>query len=105
MSAKAAAEALLRHDADLADFGASVRMAGLEKGELVRAYVREHIYGTWTLALAADAAQCTEEQVIAALLHLDPLKYGTTAVCRIHAAEMCGGEVAAAVAPWRRSGL
>ena len=105
MSARAAAEALLRHDADLAEFGASVRMAGFDKGKLVREYVRENIYGTWTLALAADAAQCSEEQVIAALLHLDPLRYGTTAVCRIHAAEMCGGSVAAAVAPWRRGGL
>lgn len=105
MSAKAAAEALLRHDAELAEFGSSVRMAGFEKGGLVRAYVREHIYGTWTLALAADAAQCTEEQVIAALLHLYPLRYGTTAICRIHAAEMCGGSVETALAPWRRGGL
>ena len=40
----------------------------------------------------------------AALLHLEPLRYGTTAVCRIHAAEMCGGSVSAAVAPWRRRG-
>lgn len=87
MSAKSAAAALLKNDTELAAFAATLRpgwQAG--KREAVNAYLRENVMNTWTLTLAADAAGCTEEQAIAALLYMEPLRMGTTCVCRGEAA-------------------
>lgn len=79
MSAKQAALALLELDADLAAFAAELKPGSYDpaKGEKVQAYVREHVMGTWTLTLAAYASGSTEEQVVGALLELEPLRLGT----------------------------
>jgi hypothetical protein len=83
MSAVRAARALLWHDADLAAFAASIPAPHSPRHrEIVTYYVRNYVMNTWTLTLAAEAAGETEEQVIAALLHLEPLRIGTTCICR-----------------------
>jgi hypothetical protein len=89
MSAKAAAAALLRNDVDLASFARQWR-AGWQQGksEAVEQYIRQHVMNTWTLTLAAQSAGVTEEQVIAALLYINPLRTGSTCVCRGRAASM-----------------
>ena len=89
MSAKSAAAALLRHDVELAAFAAQFR-PGWQQGkrEAVEAYVQENVMNTWTLTLAAEAAGVTEEQVVAALLYLEPLRTGSTCVCRGRAADL-----------------
>lgn len=101
MSARAAAEALLRYDADLAEFARGMQTPTFGKADLVRSFVERHVVGTWTLSLAADAARCSEEQVVAALLQIEPLRYGSTAICRLDAAEMFGSH-SSPLAQWRR---
>ena len=89
MSAKSAAAALLKNDADLAAFAAELKPGNwLGKREAVHAYLRANVMNTWTLALAADAAGRTEEQVVAALLYMEPLRTGSTCVCKGEAAQM-----------------
>jgi hypothetical protein len=89
MSARAAAVALLKNDPGLALFADRVP----EKWEVgktheVMNYVRENVMNTWTLTLAAEAAGCSEEQAIAALLHLAPFNTGSVSVCRGYAREL-----------------
>lgn len=92
MSATRAAQALLLHDADVACFAASMEHVTCytKKREAVLRFVRHDVMGTWGLAVAAHAAGVSEEQVIAALLHLEPLRFGTTCVCRGEARRMFG---------------
>jgi hypothetical protein len=83
MSATQAAQALLAHDVEVYQFAKSLG-AGYDpqKREKVRSFLEGYLLGTWTLTLAAAAAGVTEEQVVAALLHQEPLRFGTTVVCR-----------------------
>lgn len=83
MSAARAAAALLAHDTALAVFAASLPCgyAG-QKREIVIDHVRENVLNSWTLTLAAHAAGVTEEQVVAALFYAEPLRFGSTLVCR-----------------------
>lgn len=86
MSGVRAARALLALDASLAEcvelLTARVRPSSLEWRPAVLALVRERVMGTWTLTLAAEAAGATEQQVVAALLYLEPLRIGSNCVCR-----------------------
>jgi hypothetical protein len=92
MSAKSAAQALLKNDTELAAFAAQFRN-GWEQGKTraVEEYIRDNVMNTWTLTLAAEAAGVTEQQVIAALLFLDPLRTGSNCVCRGQAAGLFAG--------------
>lgn len=78
MSAKRAAQALLELDTELAAFAADLK-PGYDpaKRQQVLAYVHAHVMGTWTLTLAARAAGQTEQQVVGALMELQPLRFGT----------------------------
>lgn len=90
MSAKRAANALLELDADLAAFAASLEPGGdaPEKRGKVAAYVRECVMGTWTLTLAARTAGMSEEQVVGALLELEPLRCGAKGSGRALASQL-----------------
>ena len=88
MSAKQAAEALLDLDAELAAFAGSLEVDQPDKREVVKAFIRESVMNTWTLTLAARAAGATEQQVVASLLQLEPLRTGTANICRADAAEL-----------------
>lgn len=83
MSAKSAAVALLRCDPDLAAFAATLDgLSYSQRHDLVITFIRTRIMHTWTLSLAAESAMCAEEQVVAALLYLEPLHMGSSVVCR-----------------------
>ncbi|MGF6440094.1 hypothetical protein [Paraburkholderia youngii] len=89
MSARQAAEALLELDAELSAFAAGLDGCRFtEKREVVKSFIRESVMNTWTLTLAARVAGVTEQQVVAALLHLEPLRAGSTYICRTDAAEL-----------------
>lgn len=88
MSAKRAAEALLETDVELAAFAASVEDRFPGKREAVKEFIRDNVMSTWTLTLAAKAAGVEEPQVIAALLHLESLRTGSTHICRADAEEL-----------------
>lgn len=91
MSAKSAAAALLKHDTELAAFASTLDPVWVaNRCEVVRSYIRENVMNTWTLTLAADAAGCTEEQVVAALVYMEPFRLGSTCVCRGEAAILFG---------------
>lgn len=86
MSAKSAAASLLKNDITLAEFAAKLQsIREIERREYVINFLRENVMNTWTLTLVADAAGCTEEQVIAALLKMEPLRIGTACVCAMEA--------------------
>jgi hypothetical protein len=89
MSAKQAAKALLKNDAELSAFASQFRN-GWESGKTlaVDSYIRENIMNTWTLTMVAEAAGATEQQVIAALMFIDPLRSGSNCVCRGRAANL-----------------
>lgn len=91
MSGKRAAQALLDLDSDLANFADSLSdVSFFEKRNVVTAYIKNHVMNTWTLTLAARSAGVSERQVITALLHLPPLRFGSTCVCQGIAAELFG---------------
>ena len=83
MSATNAAKALLELDTQIYEFANTLPMGyHSQKREIVTEFVREYLAGTWTLTLAARSAGVSEEQVVAALLYLEPLRLGSTVVCR-----------------------
>ncbi|SER38078.1 hypothetical protein [Giesbergeria anulus] len=88
MSAKKAAMALLNNDVELAAFAKSLEAPSWENSKEVIEYLQENVMNTWTLTLVADATGFTEEQIIAALLHTDQLKVGSTCICKGIAKEM-----------------
>ncbi len=87
MSAKKAAAALLRNDADLAAF-VDANGGDWRKTGDVLAYVKDRVMGTWTLTMVAEAVECSEQQVVAALLY--QIHTGSTCVCRGQAATLFG---------------
>lgn len=83
MSATQAAQALLEHDVEVYQFAQSLPQGyDPERRQKVLAFLEGYLMGTWTLTLAAASAGVTEEQVIAALLYREPLRIGSTVVCR-----------------------
>lgn len=90
MSATKAAQALLKYDTELASFAADLaphidRSFG-DRDTAVLQYIRHYVMNTWTLSMLSEAVGSSEEQIVAALLHLEPLRTGTTCVCRGQAA-------------------
>lgn len=91
MSAVNAAKALLECDTHIYEF--AYRLSDDRSGDkknLVIEFMRGYLAGTWTLTLAARAANVTEQQVIAALLRLEPFRLGSARVCREEAALLFG---------------
>lgn len=96
MSASAAAAALIQHDADIAaqvvrfdrtDDENRYRLSRRDEGVAIL----ESALGTWTLALAAAAANVSELQVLTAMAY--QLNLGTLPVCRGIAARLVADEV------------
>jgi hypothetical protein len=90
MSAKQAAEALIQHDPHISARAQEIQDRGNycpARREAVMDLLRETM-GTWTLTLAAQAANTTEQNVIAALACNEPLRIGTAVVARGIAAEL-----------------
>jgi len=79
MSAKRAATALLELDTNLASFASTLDAWRYDpmKQTKVTDFVRESVMGTWTLTLASRSSGFSEEQVVGALLELEPLRCGT----------------------------
>jgi hypothetical protein len=81
MSAKQAAKALMKNDCSFNDLFDLLEKANhFDKRECVVEFLESNVKNTWTLALASESANATEEQVIAAILY--ELRMGTTCVCR-----------------------
>ena len=90
MSAKQAAQALIEHDPHVSTRAREIQGMGPyhpNRRETVTHLLRE-IMGTWTLTLAAQAANTSEQNVIAALACCEPLRIGTAVVARGIAAEL-----------------
>lgn len=79
MSAKNAAEALIAFDVDIAERYHTLVAQRWEAGHEEWTEFVRHIRGCWTLAMAAQAAGVTEQQVATALL---TNKYGTAIASR-----------------------
>lgn len=81
MSAKKAAAALVEFDCEIAE---AIRNSGNEFGRTssidAEKFAREHLLGTWTLAMVAAAVGASEEQVVAAVLYYQ-MQVGSTCVC------------------------
>jgi hypothetical protein len=95
VSAARAARALLELDTELAariaSEGSTLNNNYWGHREVVLKIVRECVLGTWTLTLAARAAGMSEQQVVAALLYLEPLRIGSTVVCQGEAQRLFQG--------------
>ncbi|MPQ69446.1 hypothetical protein [Pseudomonas sp. MWU12-2323] len=90
MSAKQAAQALIDHDPHVSVKVLEIQEMGHyhpDRRDAVMELLRE-IMGTWTLTLAAQAANTSEQSVIAALASHEPLRIGTAVVARGIAAEL-----------------
>lgn len=90
MSAKQAAAALITHDPDIAEKARTIEAMGAYhegRTEAVMNLLRETM-GTWTLTLAAQAANTTEQQVIAAMAFHPSLRIGSSIVTRGIAIEL-----------------
>jgi hypothetical protein len=90
MSAKQAAQALIEHDPHVSAKAREIQDMGPyhpDRRETVTNLLRE-IMGTWTLTLAAKAANTSEQSVIAALACYEPLRIGTAVVARGIASEL-----------------
>ena len=88
MSATSAAQALMQLDTEIAVFADVIGNVAdrVDQREQILEFIKDRVMNTWTLTLAAQSAEVSEQQVIAAMLYLPEFRIGSVCVCRGQAA-------------------